>query len=58
MPNDRNRLAIEGESGMKAIITDLDRTLLRTDKSLSEYTCATLKKCHDRGMLLMEWQKH
>lgn len=38
---------------MKAIITDLDRTLLRTDKSLSEYTYATLKKCHDRGILLM-----
>ena len=38
---------------MKAIITDLDRTLLRTDKSISEYTCAVLKKCHDRGMLLM-----
>lgn len=28
---------------MKAIITDLDRTLLRTDKSVSEYTCAVLK---------------
>lgn len=38
---------------MKAIITDLDRTLLRTDKSVSEYTCAVLKKCHDRGILLM-----
>lgn len=38
---------------MKAIITDLDRTLLRTDKSVSEYTYAVLKKCHDRGMLLM-----
>lgn len=38
---------------MKAIITDLDRTLLRTDKSVSEYTCAILKKCHDRGILLM-----
>ena len=38
---------------MKAIITDLDRTLLRTDKSVSEYTCTILKKCHDRGMLLM-----
>lgn len=38
---------------MRAIITDLDRTLLRTDKSLSEYTCAILKKCHDRGMILM-----
>lgn len=38
---------------MKAIITDLDRTLLRTDKTVSEYTCAVLKKCHDRGILLM-----
>lgn len=38
---------------MRAVITDLDRTLLRTDKSLSEHTCAVLKKCHDRGMLLM-----
>lgn len=38
---------------MKAIITDLDRTLLRTDKTVSEYTYAVLKKCHDRGMLLM-----
>lgn len=38
---------------MKAIITDLDRTLLRTDKTVSEYTYSVLKKCHDRGMLLM-----
>ena len=38
---------------MKAIITDLDRTLLRTDKSVSEYTCTILKKCRDRGILLM-----
>lgn len=38
---------------MKAIITDLDRTLLHTDKSVSEYTCTILKKCRDRGILLM-----
>lgn len=38
---------------MRAIITDLDRTLLRTDKSLSAYTCAVLKKCREKGMLLM-----
>lgn len=38
---------------MKAIITDLDRTLLRTDKTVSEYTYTTLKKCHDRGIVLM-----
>ena len=38
---------------MKAIITDLDRTLLRTDKTVSEYTYTVLKKCHDRGIILM-----
>lgn len=38
---------------MKAIITDLDRTLLRTDKSVSEYTLSILKKCHDCGILVM-----
>ena len=34
---------------MKAIIVDLDRTLLRTDKSISTYTLEILKKCHERG---------
>lgn len=38
---------------MKAIITDLDRTLLHTDKTVSEYTCAVLKECHDKGIILM-----
>ncbi|MCM1025924.1 MAG: HAD family hydrolase [Roseburia sp.] len=38
---------------MKAIISDFDRTLLRTDKTISEYTCRTLKKCRDKGILLM-----
>ncbi len=38
---------------MKAIITDLDRTLLRTDKTVSEYTYTILKKCHDRGIFIM-----
>lgn len=31
---------------MKAIITDLDRTLLHTDKTVSEYTAIVLKKCN------------
>ena len=35
---------------IKAIITDLDRTLLRTDKSLSEYTVDVLKRCKERGI--------
>jgi len=38
---------------MNAIITDLDRTLLHTDKSVSEYTIDVLKKCHDRGIPVM-----
>jgi len=38
---------------IKAIITDLDRTLLRTDKSLSEYTVAALKECKARGIKVM-----
>ena len=38
---------------MKAVITDLDRTLLHTDKSVSEHTIAVLKKCHDHGILIM-----
>ena len=38
---------------IKAVITDLDRTLLRTDKTVSEYTYAVLKKCQSRGILFM-----
>lgn len=38
---------------IKAIITDLDRTLLRTDKSLSEYTVDVLKRCKERGIKVM-----
>lgn len=38
---------------MKAIITDLDRTLLRNDKSLSPYTVRVLNACRAQGILLM-----
>ena len=38
---------------MKAIITDLDRTLLRTDKSISPYTIDVLNACHRAGLLIM-----
>ena len=38
---------------MKAIITDLDRTLLRTDKSISEYTLEILKQCQANGIRIM-----
>ena len=40
-------------SKVKAIITDLDRTLLRTDKSLSQYTVSVLKECKARGIKVM-----
>lgn len=38
---------------MKAIITDLDRTLLRTDKSMSEKTISILKKIRKNGIKVM-----
>ncbi len=38
---------------IKAIIVDLDRTLLRTDKSLSPYTISVLKECKARGIKVM-----
>ncbi len=38
---------------MKAIVTDLDRTLLHTDKSVSEHAVAVLGKCHEHGILIM-----
>ena len=38
---------------MKAIITDLDRTLLTTEKKISPCTLNVLKKCREKGILLM-----
>lgn len=38
---------------MKAIITDLDRTLLHTDKSISKYTIDIMQKCHKQGIYVM-----
>ena len=38
---------------IKAIITDLDRTLLHTDKSLSEYTIKVIKRCKEQGIKVM-----
>ncbi len=38
---------------LKAVITDLDRTLLRTDKTLSPATLRALEACRQRGMRLM-----
>lgn len=38
---------------MRAVIVDLDKTLLRTDKTLSEYTLSVMRKCHIRGIAIM-----
>jgi len=37
---------------MKLIITDLDNTLLRSDKSISPYTVQILEKCRTKGWLI------
>jgi len=37
---------------MKLIVTDLDSTLLRSDKSISKYTSDILKKCREKGILV------
>ena len=38
---------------IKMIITDLDNTLLRKDKTISEYTKSILKKCHENGLMIV-----
>ena len=38
---------------IKAIVVDLDRTLLHTDKTISPYTAEVFKKCKQKGILLM-----
>ena len=38
---------------MRAIITDLDRTLLHTDKSISPYTVDIFKKCREKGLVTL-----
>ena len=37
---------------IKMIVTDLDDTLLRSDKSISDYTVSILEKCRDRGIMI------
>ena len=37
---------------MKLIVTDLDATLLHSDKSISDYTIRILEKCRETGNLI------
>lgn len=38
---------------IKMIVTDLDRTLLRTDKTISNYTAAMLNRCREQGIKIV-----
>lgn len=38
---------------VKAIVVDLDRTLLRSDKTISEYTVEILKRCKSNSIKIM-----
>ena len=35
---------------IKMVVTDLDNTLLRTDKTISDYTAGVLNKCRQNGI--------
>lgn len=37
---------------MKLVITDLDRTLLREDRSISDYMVGVFEKCREKGILV------
>lgn len=41
-----------GVTVKKIIVTDLDNTLLRSDKSISEYTISVLKNAGQKGLKL------
>ena len=46
-------MAMINTANIKTIIVDLDRTLLRTDKTLSAYTVKVLNECKKCGIKLM-----
>ncbi|MDR1822123.1 MAG: HAD hydrolase family protein [Oscillospiraceae bacterium] len=39
-------------TGIRLIITDLDNTLLRRDKTVSDRTVGVLKRCRESGIVL------
>ena len=41
------------KTDVKLIVTDLDRTLLRDDKTISDYSHKILRKCRDRNIRLV-----
>jgi len=43
----------QSEKEIKTLITDLDRTLLHNDKTISDFTLQVLQKCHEKDILIM-----
>lgn len=43
---------------IKMIVTDLDRTLLRTDMSISDYTEGVLNRCRKSGIIVVYTNRH
>ena len=41
---------------IKMLVTDLDNTLLRTDKTISDYAAQVLEKCRENGVA--KWIEH
>lgn len=38
---------------IKAIVLDLDRTLLKSDKTISDFTLSVLERCHEQGIKIL-----
>ena len=38
---------------VRMLVTDLDNTLLRSDKSISDYTASVFQRCRERGMVIV-----
>ena len=38
---------------VRMLVTDLDNTLLRSDKSISEYTASVFRRCREKGMKIV-----
>ena len=46
-------MAVDKRVNLKLIVIDLDGTLLRTDKTISDYTLSALRRCRDKGVKIV-----
>ena len=46
-------MLLKNQSSWKAVILDLDGTLLHSDGSISEYTLEILQECKRKGILVI-----